>query len=268
MEEGAQGLSIRTAGCGGWQPSGCCGVRGHHLGSRGRRTGNVRCCSQSANKSAYRQREQHGIVRVGEHAAPRAALRFAETWGLLSSGSEANVSDFYRTSAELSTCLHLMSADRWSELQDQVANRRVKAGHSRFEKFQLRTYQEPGNLRDFCFLHLQRLIHQKAAILRCPRCGGFFMRKRNTRQTCSDACRKALSKRRRRRGDSNGLDDTEHGRIAALWQAICDILIQPDRGRAFVSKSEGGHPPDPEFLRLIGEWMVSRIGPRTGTSAA
>lgn len=187
------------------------------------------------------------------------ALKFANKWGLLDS-NEMELSDFCRVSAVLWNYLHLMSAGRWAEVSEQLAGATLNAGQIRFEDDGRTAYQEPRNLRHFCFLHLAKLVEQRAEIMCCPRpgCRGFYHRK-GRRRACSPTCTKAIHKRRardRKKAPNNDeMDVVARERIAALWRERCDILVVPDLKRTYISPSEAKEPLDEEFIKRIGAWM-------------
>ena len=197
---------------------------------------------------------------------PDGVLLFANKWGLLDrfnrSRPENEISDFYRVGAELWGYLHLMSAGRWSELEEKTRGRSISAGRLHFGDETTSPHREAKSLREFCFLELFELIDRKIQVFRCPRpgCNGFFTGRRSTRRTCSVQCTKAISKRRRRFRRKNPtikgeLDATRMAEIENIWRAGCDILIVPDLKRAFVSSSETSPPHDAELLELVGTWI-------------
>ncbi len=192
-------------------------------------------------------------------SAPQGVQLFANKWGALDNSPKIQASDFYRRSVEVWRFLHLMSSCRWDELSELTKHRSINAGRDCFASDGISTFREPRDLREFCFLDLMELIEKKAPVLTCPKCKAFFTRQRRTRRACCDGCRKAISKRRRRKGRSGHegqLDVAEAAEIEALWRTSSDILIVPDRKRAYVGASEACQPPDEEFLRAIASWML------------
>ena len=185
---------------------------------------------------------------------------FCKDWGMPVFRDETDFEVFCRLSEELWGYLHLLSSGRVDELEVLLAGQSIDAGRVTFEANGASTYREPRSLSEFCYLHLAMLIEDKVEVLRClrPGCDGFYRRRRSTRQFCSNACRNAIYKHRRRRRRSNTkedeLDVVEHARIAAMWAARNDLYIVPDRGRAYVSAAMADEL-DPEFANEVIAWM-------------
>jgi hypothetical protein len=188
------------------------------------------------------------------------AKLFADRWGLLDDRPELEVSELYRVSAEVWAYLHLLSAGRWDELDRLTKDRAIDGARCHFGRIR----PEPKSLRHYCFLKLMELVNRRECVRRCA-CGRFFTGKGN-KISCSDKCRKSLSKARVKHPDQP--DPAEMGRIEGLWRDRHDITISPVLRRAFVALSEIASPMSnleqigqaivngAEFLGLIADWIA------------
>lgn len=195
---------------------------------------------------------------------PAGSVAFANKWGLLKNISGSHTGDpvdqFYRLGSLAWFCLHMMSAGRWSEVDDFLSGKSLSAGRLRLADGGQSVVREATDLMHFCTLELFDMVAQRAAVLRCPRrgCYGFFRPIRRTRKTCSCTCRKALSKERLKSSATSAhLDIDKQREIYDLWTQNSQMLIATPLKRAFVSADDCSLPPDPSFLKMIAHHLIN-----------